>query len=355
MKNNIENLITERKTLWHYLKECKKPIVLYGMGNGAEKIMSVLESYGMKADEVFASDEFVRGHSFCGYKVKKLSEIESEYDDFIILLSFGAGYTELINKIKAIANKHELYAPDLPVYGDVIFTYEYFNEHIKEAQKIYDMLADEKSRQVFCDVLNYKISGKIDYLFSCESERRDAVKEIINPKYEDIYVDLGAYNGDTVLEMLELTGGKMKKIIAFEPDKRNYRKLSENTAGYDFCECINDGAWSEDTSITFSQTSGRNASVSDKGKITEMRSVDSVTNCRADIIKMDVEGAEEQALLGAEKTICSCKPRLIVSAYHRSEDIFKLPLFIQKLNPEYKLFLRHHPYIPAWETEIYAK
>ena len=72
------------------------------------------------------------------------------------------------------------------------------------------------------------------------------------------------------------------------------------------------------------------------------------------LLKFDVEGAEEAALLGAQRLLAEYKPKLQVAAYHRSEDFFRLPLLIKRLNPEYRLYLRHHPYIPAWETNIYA-
>ncbi|MDE6751522.1 MAG: FkbM family methyltransferase, partial [Eubacterium sp.] len=72
--------------VWNYLADSGKPIVIYGMGNGAEKIISVLKEYGAEIDDIFASDEFVRGHSFLGHKVLKYSEVCEKYDDFNIVL-----------------------------------------------------------------------------------------------------------------------------------------------------------------------------------------------------------------------------------------------------------------------------
>ena len=69
------------KELWQTLREEGKPIVLYGMGNGADKIISVLESKGMEFADVFASDDFVRGQLFHGKKVLRLSEVEEKYKD----------------------------------------------------------------------------------------------------------------------------------------------------------------------------------------------------------------------------------------------------------------------------------
>ena len=70
-------------------------------------------------------------------------------------------------------------------------------------------------------------------------------------------------------------------------------------------------------------------------------------------LKLDVEGQEANALLGAQQTIQQYKPRMLVSAYHRSEDLFRLPLLIHQMRPDYRIYLRHHPYIPEWDTNFY--
>ena len=93
--------------LWDYLRQTEKKIVLYGMGDGAEKIKSVLDEAGVPVADIMASDEFVRGHSFLGYRVKKLSEIEELYgDDFLILVCFGSQIPEVMEHIYSIAEKH---------------------------------------------------------------------------------------------------------------------------------------------------------------------------------------------------------------------------------------------------------
>ena len=71
-------------------------------------------------------------------------------------------------------------------------------------------------------------------------------------------------------------------------------------------------------------------------------------------IKADVEGAEKKALEGMSRILKEQKPKLCISAYHRSADIFELILQIHSINPEYKISLRHHPYIPAWDTNLYC-
>jgi len=216
------------------------------------------------------------------------------------------------------------------------------------------MLEDEQSRRVFADVINFKISGKINYLISSATPKSEVFQNIIKTFPGEIYLDLGAYDGDTVLEFSSICP-EYKKIIALEPDRKNFRKLTKNTQNMRDTSLINSAVWECDTLIPFSSKAGRQSSVSKSGEKIHARSVDSILNdgpCST--IKMDVEGCEKMALFGAKQTIKKYSPKLMVSLYHRNEDIFELPLLIKELNPNYKLFIRRQPYIPAWETNLYA-
>ena len=122
LEDDNEELYSPVTDVWSRLSETKKPIVMYGMGDGAEKILRVMESYGIKPAEFMASDEFVRGHSFKGYKVRKLSELEEMYDDFIVVICFGTSIPEVLDRINEIAKRHEVVAPDVPVFGGGLFS-----------------------------------------------------------------------------------------------------------------------------------------------------------------------------------------------------------------------------------------
>ena len=154
--------------LWERLQKETLPIYLYGMGDGAEKINGVLEHYGIPLKGVFASDEYVRGHSFLGYRVQKLSEVEeTEPEGFVILLAFAAFAEDLTEKIQGIANRHILYAPDTPVAGETLFTREFLEQNLDSFRKVYGFLADDQSRKVLRDVVAFKLTGEISYL-SCQ-------------------------------------------------------------------------------------------------------------------------------------------------------------------------------------------
>ena len=68
-----------RNDLWDHLASTTKTVVMYGMGNGADKILAVCEKYGVCVSDFFASDGFVRGQVFHGKRVMSFSEIKEKY------------------------------------------------------------------------------------------------------------------------------------------------------------------------------------------------------------------------------------------------------------------------------------
>ena len=111
--------------LWNYLKTVNKPIVLYGTGNGADKIVDRLEKDGISLSGVFSSDGFKKGKLFKGLMVSSYEELYEILGDMIILVGFGSSRPEVLENIKALIQKHELYVPDVPVYGNEIFDIDF--------------------------------------------------------------------------------------------------------------------------------------------------------------------------------------------------------------------------------------
>ena len=233
--------------------------------------------------------------------VHKLYEIEEAVDDFVVVLAFAAGYQEIVDKVQEIAKKHTLYVPDVPVVGRGLFTYEYCEEHAEKLRKVYDSLADDYSRKVYANIINFKISGNIEYLSAVTTSKADIYKKIIKPTLNEIYVDLGAYNGDTIKELLEFTHGKYVSIYAFEPDKKNFKKLTKFVDGMSHVYTFNSAAWCIDGELPFASKAGRQSSISaDSENMVTALSVDNVLAKRpATIIKMDVEGFEREVIWGS--------------------------------------------------------
>ncbi len=205
------------------------------------------------------------------------------------------------------------------------------------------------------NVIKFYLTGEIGLLDEITTDKDEAFGNILKLGNNELYVDLGAYNGDTIDEFLSYSGGSYRKIVALEPNGKNFKKLSDHCMEMKNTELWQLGAYSHNTIITFNNKAGRNSAISDEGVQTQVAAVDTILcGAAATYIKADVEGADFETLIGAKNTLKNFKPKLNFSAYHRFEDIFRLPLLIKKLNPDYKIYLRHHPYIPAWDTNLYC-
>ena len=351
---HIMDFLSLEQSVWTRLKEETRPIVLYGMGDGADKILAQFDRLGIRASGVFASDEFARGNLFHGFSVRKLSDTVAELgEDIVIVISFASQRPEVLAKMYELDAKYDVVAPDVPVVPGALFDEAFVREHSAAMQECYDLLADERSREVFLDTVRFKLSGRLEYLRRSESGKDEVFENILKPTENEHFSDLG----DTIRELLHYTDGRFASVHALEPDRRSFRKLNEwasaNIEGD--VTLVQAGAWDRDEIRCFSDQAGRQSHVANKGRETQMRALDSVLGGRpCTYLKMDVEGAEREAISGAEQTIRTFAPKLNIAAYHRSEDFFELPLVIHSLCKDYALYLRHHPYVPAWDTNLYA-
>lgn len=343
----------KEKNVWDNLKSDGKPVVLYGMGLGAEKIMDTLAVYGIEVSDIFASDEFVRGHSFRGFKVLRYSEICEKYKDFNVVLCFASRLDSVIGRIAEINSEHTVYAPDVPVAGGGLFSREFISDNEDKFDFVYNRLADDESKRVYIDILNFKVSGKIGYLLSSFADKDKIYSEILKLTDREAIIDLGAYDGDTIREFCDATDGKYNSITALEPDAKNYKKLIKNTDGMPDITCLNMGAWDKQDTLIFSTKAGRNSKLSGEGVSVKVTDIDSL-GIPASFIKMDIEGSELKAICGMEKTIKKYRPKLYICAYHRNEDLFSLPIKVLEFDESYKIYFRHSKYIPAWESNFYC-
>ncbi len=340
-------------TVWEKAQSTKKPVLIYGTGNGADKIIDELERLGVTLTGIFASDGFVRSRTFRGFPVISYSEAKEKHGDFLTLISFGSQRPEVIENFIKIAQERETYSVDVPVYGDNIFNRDFYEKHKNDIDTVRKMLTDEKSAKTYENIINFKLTGNISLLLDCQEKRENAFTEILKLSDDEIYMDLGAFNGDTVKEFTKNVQS-YSKIYAAEPDIKNFTKLQSNTSHIKNIELLNVCISDSDGEITFSKNGGRNATADEKGVSVKCASVDSIlAGAPVSYIKFDVEGFEKEAIKGASETIKKHKPKMLISCYHRSEDIFSIPLQIAEIRNDYKVYIRHNPYIPAWDTQFY--
>ena len=352
-----------KQDLWEYLSEVRRPIALYGTGDGADKIISVLERYGLKdlIAAVFASDGFVRDRMFHEFKVISYSECCEKFGDtdFIVLVCFGSSRPEVLEQVARIKSERELYVPDVPVYGDILFTREFYESSKGSIEDIYPRLADDASRTCFENYINYKLTGDISYLEKAESDPDDEF-ELLKGISEGCFVDLGAYYGDTLIRYLNRFPC-LNKAVAVEPERHSFKKLKECAAdiGSDIT-CINAlvGSHTGTEKVSASRGRGTRALAASNVELKktidiDVVTVDSISPDNVSFIKFDVEGSEADAIDGAKETIRKFRPAMKIACYHRSEDVFAIVKKVMEIRDDYKIYIRHTRCIPGWDTDFY--
>lgn len=237
----------------------------------------------------------------------------------------------------------------------------FFEENKSSVHEVMNILADKKSRDVYKNVIAFR-AGKApikrgfyslwDQYF-CE--------DIILLQDGEVFVDGGAYVGDTIDKLLaevKRQNAGIRRIVAFEPGDHNYALLRKRYAGGG-TEVITmkKGLADEEKTLCFLNRGSSSAIVKEgsPGSIKiPVTAIDLVEECRdATFIKMDIEGAELSALYGAKETILRNRPKLGICIYHSDADMIRIAEYIHSLVPEYKLYIRHHTR-RNHETVLYA-
>jgi FkbM family methyltransferase len=228
---------------------------------------------------------------------------------------------------------------------------------LKQVKKL---LADEKSREVMDACIAYR-TKRIPIPNKLYSEHDQYfVADIIHLSQGEIFVDGGAYTGDTIQQLFDVAKRQrvdISQVIAYEPDSDNYFLLNKFFGKRSNISIYKKGLSNESKEIFFKSTGVTARIVDDEkdatGKISVV-DIDSIEECKnATFIKMDIEGAEWDALHGARETIVRNKPQLAICLYHSDEDMIRLVEYVHSLVPEYKLYIRHHSRSDV-ETVLYA-
>ena len=345
------------RDLWERLCAEQRDILLYGMGNGADKILSVLDTRGVRVAGVFASDGFVRGQSFHGMRVQSYSEICAQYapDACVILLAFGSARPEVLALIRAVAARYEVLVPDVPVCGDTLFDADFYDAHLHELDRARHLFCDEASRALFDSIVDYKLHGCLNTLLAA-TDGRDPLA-LLDTASITRMADLGAYTGDSARELFGTRTPAL--VLAVEPDRRSFAKLEKwaSTLPGGAVECHNVAVLDRNGEQAFDASGNRNAGLCTgrAAQTVQTRTLDTLLAGRAvDYIKYDVEGVEKEALLGSADTIRRHRPRLRVACYHRSEDLFSLPLLLASIAPNYRFHFMRAQGVPAWDLDILA-
>ena len=168
--------------------------------------------------------------------------------------------------------------------------------------------------------------------------------EFWTPDPEEVFIDGGGYTGDTIEEFIRWTKGNYRRIYSFEPEKEKFEEMKANPCCIDNrIKLHNKGLWSSNAKLRFLDgDKDWSGSISDKGNsIIETVALDDVVQDRVTFIKMDIEGAEFDALKGAKTIIKRDCPKMAICIYHKPDDLWEVPLLIKSINDRYRFFIRH--------------
>lgn len=182
-------------------------------------------------------------------------------------------------------------------------------------------------------------------------------KGIIEPVENEIFIDGGACDGETI-HLFKHFCRNYKKIYAFEPDTMNDELCKKNlNKELDRIILLNKGCWDRADTLCFSMNGDQGSRIihdSEQALKIETETIDHVVeDDNVTFLKLDVEGAELKALAGAENTIRRCHPRLAICIYHKPEDILEIPAYILSLSEDYDFYIRHYQMTQS-ETILYA-
>lgn len=343
-------------------------VIIFGAGVGGRQLFDFLVENNLQHKVgAFSDNNTLKFYnSFRGVNIIPPYELYKKYPFSTIIIASSA-YLQIKAQLL-----REGYSDNKIVLFNFAFSdlkysdKDYIYDNICDFEKAFMLLEDDKSRDIFINILNYKISKLDKYLVELQKVVDDEVYQyfdfdLYHPSDNEIIVDVGAFTGDTLDCFVNKHKCKYKKYICFEADPNTYLELKKNINqnGWLNIEAYNIGLWNKKGILKLSvENSGSSgiAEIEDKN----LRSIhaDTLDNILIDgsvtLIKMDIEGAEFNALCGMQETIIKNKPILAISVYHKRDDYFKLLGYIDALLPgEYKYYFRQYRYTPT-ETVCYA-
>ncbi len=218
---------------------------------------------------------------------------------------------------------------------------------------------DYRSVETYLNHFEGYASGDVNaFLLENDHKQYFAALSVAGKGYRK-FVDCGAFTGDTLADLFEHLG-EIDELFLFEPENENLVKLKEylrkNKKKIKKMVLFPCGVWNQITQMRFDSNVDAASAISSSGKsFIQCVSIDEVlTGFSPTFIKMDIEGAELEALHGARHTIEECQPDLAICLYHSLSHFWEVPRFLKKICPDYKFFLRTYG-AAGFETVLYAK
>ena len=362
----------ERLTFDQLAAPFEKSLVLFGAGGLGKKTLRGLRLLGIEPLGFADNNPDLWGTEIGGVKVLSLPDAVKKFGQtaaFVVTIWKGEATDTMADRCGQLSI---LGCPRVIPFGFLYWKYpEVFLPHYAfdlphkvceqadAVRRAFSLWSDDASRNEYIAQLRWRLLLDFDALPPPVAHEIYFPDDLLASFDHEVFVDCGAYDGDTIRSLLDSRHAAVEKVIAFEPDPRNLQKLEEYAAvlpgGLRDKVAIHGQAVGATRSSVRFDASGTEASAVGSGDF-EVQSVplDEILAQEAPTyIKMDIEGSEMDALAGAQQTIKRCLPVLAVCSYHRQDHVWRIPLFIHSLSRDYRFFLRPH-LLEVWDLVCYA-
>lgn len=345
-----------------------RPIIVFGGGFALQNCLSVLRTYGMNVVAICDNDKSKQNTVIDQLPVLSLEDGAERFPDAYFVISSPRYFDEIKEQLSTkvpLENICDLDFQNWHYFSGTAFR-NYIVSESSRMQKFYNRVDDDISREVLYRITKAHFSGKREDFANAVSTSNDwyLFHSIMKPGPDEVFVDCGAYDGDTVLAFAQAASNGYERIYALEPDSGIQKKLQETIEKHSIQDThiLKLGAYSAKNVFRFhkndvySKIADTNNSF-EKARQFELIHVAPLDELfpeeRISMIKMDIEGAEFEALKGAEKLIKRCRPRLAICMYHNYEDFIRLEELILEYVPDYKIIVRQHE-PSCTDTILYA-
>lgn len=358
---NFDEIYNLKNELDEFLLNYDKgvPIILYGFGGGILGMPDMMKKHKINVLAICDRDVKKHGVSTEGIDIISFEEALKKYKNFNVYITVSNSFGEIraylekyisSNRIFAFGRKKNMSSSE---YKKFLF------DNIDPINYIYQNLEDDFSKKTMKNVISGTLTNNLNFFQNVFVEEQYFPKDIVVLGENEVFVDAGAFDGDTIKAFLKNSNDKFKRIYAYEPDERYADKIlniGKILSRENDIIVYKKALYSEKTNLNFNTDLSRGAYASaalSNGNIVQTETIDNTIDEEVTFIKMDIEGSELAALKGAENTIRRYTPNLAICIYHKCEDILEIPKYIMSLGLNYRYYLRHHT-MSVDETVFYA-
>lgn len=383
MHNNIESeledllsldfdqIVKNRKNSWDNLSLRNKPFLIFGCGELGSKLLKGLLLEGLSPAAILDN----KMHSDLKYikdiPVMSPSDASQKFEHDILCIVavynssnprtqlLSLGFKNIIHCAQIFIGMPNIFLPFVCLDAtDIIFRQK---NHIRHA---FELMADLDSKITFVQQLKFRLFMNFDRVVKPQTQLMKSSEYFPDDLYvfinNEVFIDCGAYIGDTIDRFLLKRGSNFKRIFALEPDPINYNKLTNHINSLNSklsvnIQALQCGVGSKKESLAFNSDYSVLSSISKSGtnSIEVIRLDDLCHDTPATLIKMDIEGSEIDAIIGAQNLINNYSPVLAICVYHACSHLWEIPIICSKFNQDYKFYLRAHAE-DCWDVSCYA-